>query len=52
MVAETAVGVPEIAPVVVLNVKPPGKLGEMLNLVEAPPVFTGERPGIAIPDTK
>lgn len=51
-VAETAVGVPEIAPVVVLNIKPDGNEGPIDQLVDEPPVLVGVQVVTADPTIK
>lgn len=49
VVAELAVGVPVICPVVGLIVKPAGSAGEIVQLLEAPPLFVGVTAVIAVP---
>ena len=52
VVAETPVGVPEIAPVVVLNINPDGKAGPIDQLVDEPPVLVGVQVVMAEPTIK
>lgn len=47
--AVTVVGVPEIAPVVLDNVRPAGSEGETDQEVTAPPLEVGETVVIAVP---
>ena len=44
-----SVGVPEIVPSVVLNAKPPGRVGEMDQVTTSPPLMVGVTEVIAVP---
>ena len=45
----SSVGVPEIVPSVVLNVRPPGSAGEMDHVTTAPPLTVGVTEVMAVP---